>query len=130
MIRRMFLVMVTVLALTVIAAVPSYAHFQWGCNHGSACVFTGYDGGGSKYTIVWSSFNKNQCYNLPASYQDTSSSLVSDFGSGWDIRWWENAGCTDFWGGDYQYAGTAWSLNNTRQHLDNDVQSFEIVNDL
>lgn len=130
-IARAIAVLVSSLAVALaVSATPAQAHTQWGCNHGSSCVFTGYDGSGNKYTIIWSTTPKNTCVNLPAGYQDSSSSLVSDFGSGWDIRWWENAGCSDLWGGDYHYAGTAWSLDRTRTHLDNDVQSFQIVNDL
>lgn len=125
-------VMVTLaLGGSLIAAVPAEAHFLWGCNHGSACVFTGYNGSGSKYTICWSCHPKDTCINLPVSFQNNASSLVADFGSGWDVRWWENANCSDFWGGDYQYSPSSWSLDgDARDHLDNDIQSYEIVDDL
>jgi hypothetical protein len=126
-IRRTLLAVVAVLTLSVIAAAPAQAHFQWGCNHGSACVFTDYNGSGGKFTIIWSSNPKNTCLNLPSNFQDRSGSLVSDFGNGWDVYWYENADCSDLWGADRLNSPGHWSLDATRTHLDDDVQSFKII---
>lgn len=102
------------------------AHFQWGCNHGSACVMTGYNGSGNKHTIIWSSTPHGVCVNLPVSFQNVGSSLVSDFGSGWDVYWYEDFNCNDFFGADKLTSPGHWSLDGTHTWLDNDVQSFII----
>jgi len=111
----------------VAVATPAAAHTQWGCNHGSSCITTGFNGGGNRFTIVWSAWTKNVCHNLPSNFRNVGASAVSDFGSGWDMIWYQDLNCNDFWGGDRFNSPGHVNFNGPYWYLEDDVESFAIV---
>jgi hypothetical protein len=116
-------------------AEPAQAHTQWTCAHGTACLFRDFNGGpagGSHLTFYFSVWVTPEdppgtCHNLPSTWYDIASSVVSDYGSGYDFAVYENANCTDLWGFDRFTSPTHNNFSGSYAHLNNDVQSFKII---
>jgi len=115
---------------TFVAAAPAQAHNQWQCPHGQSCLFSNIDGGGWIFNIVWSGNPRNTCVNLPWQYRNQASSVVADFGSGWDLMLYQDYGCTDnpdrF--GSPSHKNFVWcNTCNGYWWLNDDVEAFKIV---
>ena len=84
------------MAMTLVFAVqsPASAHETWSCAHGIGCIYTNSGGGGTKVNLPSSVYTPYTCYNLTGSLNDAVSSAVADYGSGYDLTLYEDAGCT------------------------------------
>lgn len=127
--------LVSVLA-TFAVATPASAHTQWTCAHGAACLFRDINGGpvgGSHLTFYFSTWVTPEdppgtCHNLPSTWYNIASSVVSDYGSGYDFAVYENANCSDLWGFDrFTSPAHANFTGVSYGHLNDDVQSFKII---
>lgn len=121
---------ILVTGLTFVIASPARAHNQWQCPHGQSCLFLNFDGGGWIYNIVWSANPRDTCVNLPSFYRNDASSVVADFGSGWDLILYENIQCGDTFRDAFKsptHKNFAWcNTCNPLNHLNDDVESFRI----
>lgn len=123
------LLMVT--GISVAVAAPAQAHNRWECPHGQSCLFLNVDGGGWIFNIVWSANPKDTCVDLPSFYRNDASSVVADFGSGWDLLLYEDIQCGDYFPDRFTSPTSrnfVWcNTCNSYAHLNDDVESFKIV---
>jgi hypothetical protein len=121
-------VLALTLSMSAVAVAPAYAHDQWGCPHGQACLSEDLNGGGDELRLPWSTTPRNQCYNLPLSWRDRAKSASADYGNNWNLTLYENTNCSDvFW--DTLHSPEAYNFQNTRGHLFEDVESILIWQD-
>lgn len=124
---------VLVAGLTFVVTTSASAHTQWNCQHGAACLFYDTNGGpagASHLTLYFSTWVTPQdppgtCHDLPTTWFNTASSVVSDYGSGYDLILFENAGCTDI--GDKFVSPRHVNFTGWWAFLNDDVQSFKIA---
>ena len=118
------------LSVSVVAASPAQAHKQWQCPHGQSCLFLNFDGGGWIMPIVWSTTPKYTCVSLVSFYRNEASSVVADFGSGWDLVLYENVDCSDVFRAVFRsptHKNFAWcNTCNPLNYLNDDVEAFRI----
>lgn len=121
------------LVAAVPAAAPAAAHSQWTCAHGAGCLFLDINGGpagGSHLTFYFSVWVTPEdppgtCHNLPTTWYNAASSVVSDYGSGYDLVLFENENCSDL--GDKIVSPRNLNFTGWWAFLNDDVQSFKIA---
>jgi hypothetical protein len=81
------------------------------CPAGTACIYTGTDGAGTKKVLAFSVYGYNNCYNLDSTFNNKVKSAISTYGSGYNLQLWTDAGCGGIghdvsgMGGDTHYYG-------------------------
>ena len=121
-----FLALSIALAIALLPATPASAHDQWTCPHGTSCLFKDFNGGGAKFIIAFSVYGDGKCHNLNSSWADYASSVVADYGSGYNLFLYQNANCSDFWGANRFVSPSATNFDWFLSYLNNDVESFVI----
>jgi hypothetical protein len=118
-------VLALALSGSAVAATPAYAHYQWGCPHGVACLFEHINGGGDDLLLIWSAWERNVCHAVPANWRTKASSASADYGNDWDLVLYERPNCQPLYG-RINSPGTM-NFTNTRAYLNDDVESFAIL---
>jgi hypothetical protein len=126
--RALVLLVALILGTQVITTQPAQAHAQWNCAHGAGCLYQDINGGpagASHLTLYWSAWADGQCHNLPSTWDDSASSVVSDYGSGYDLILYEFDDCRDV--GDRLVSPRHLNFTGWWGFLNDDASSFKIV---
>lgn len=115
-------------ALVVVAAAPAQATVYWNCASGVACVWSGANGTGTKVTISVGTYGTNTCWTFTSAFNDVLSSASADFGSGYDLVLYKDAGCANgFWSINTQVVYSPNSESYGGEYFNDIASSFEIM---
>jgi len=110
------------------AGTPASATVYFNCPSGVGCVWKDKDGGGIKLVISVGTFGTNTCWNFAPTNNDITSSASADYGSGWDLKLYQDVNCDE--GSPYNYGlHSSHFVNFTGSNFAyNDIMSsFKIV---
>lgn len=66
----------------------------WNCQAGVGCVWDGFNGTGAKWTISFGQQGTNCFHMMPEDeFNNLTSSLSADYGSGYDLKFWDDGNC-------------------------------------
>jgi hypothetical protein len=92
--QRAGVVLAAFLLLTLGIAVPANATVYYDCPSGVGCMWVNTNGGGNYLIIAESIAGDDVCHNFGTGpWNDVISSASADYGSGFGLMLYENAGC-------------------------------------